>query len=100
MTPSESLMPLIAFLLFTHARLQDNACAMSHDSYVSSNLLCNRPRHVGTLNRQYMYVHRVCEELPKGHITRYTYRQMMPRTGWNLHIYNLEMMRGRRFEPA
>ena len=33
-------MPLIAFLLFTHARLQDNACAMSHDSYVGSNLLC------------------------------------------------------------
>ena len=32
-------MPLIAFLLFTHARLQDNACAMSHDSYVGSNLL-------------------------------------------------------------
>ena len=27
-------MPLIAFLLFTHARLQDNACAMSHYSYV------------------------------------------------------------------
>ena len=24
-------MPLIAFLLYTHARLQDNACAMSHD---------------------------------------------------------------------
>ena len=34
MSPSESSMPLIAFLLFTHARLQDNACAMSHDSYV------------------------------------------------------------------
>ena len=33
MSPS---MPLIAFLLFTHARLQDNACAMSHDSYVGS----------------------------------------------------------------
>ena len=36
MSPSESSMPLIAFLLFTHARLQDNACAMSHDSYVGS----------------------------------------------------------------
>ena len=33
MSPSESSMPLIAFLLLTHARLQDNACAMSHDSY-------------------------------------------------------------------
>ena len=37
MSPS---MPLIAFLQFTHARLQDNACAMSHDSYFGSNLLC------------------------------------------------------------
>ena len=33
MSPSESSMPLIAF---THARLQDNACAMSHDSYLGS----------------------------------------------------------------
>ena len=33
MSPSESSMPLIAF---THARLQDNAYAMSHDSYLSS----------------------------------------------------------------
>ena len=32
MSPSESSMPLIAFLLFTHARLQDNACTMSHDN--------------------------------------------------------------------
>ena len=38
MSPAESSMPLIAFLLFTHARLQDNACAMSHDSYVGSRI--------------------------------------------------------------
>ena len=43
MSPSESSMPLIAFLLVTHARLQDNACAISHDSYVGSNLLCLVP---------------------------------------------------------
>ena len=35
MSPSE---PLIAFLLFTHARLQDNACALSHDSYVDAEI--------------------------------------------------------------
>ena len=43
MSPLESSMPLIAFLLFTHARLQDNVCAMSHDSYVGSNLLWGEP---------------------------------------------------------
>ena len=36
MYASESAMPLIAFLLFTHPRLKNNACAMSHDSYVGS----------------------------------------------------------------
>ena len=36
MSPSESAMPLIAFLLFTYARLQHNACAMSYDSYVGT----------------------------------------------------------------
>ena len=43
MSPSKSSMPLIAFLLFTHARLQDNACAMSHDSYVGSRKSTRKP---------------------------------------------------------
>ena len=33
----ESSMPLIAFLLFTHARLQDNACVMSRVTSVLGN---------------------------------------------------------------
>ena len=60
MSPSESSMLLIAFLLFTHARLQDNACAMSHDSYVGSNLKCYNPRRACAVRVIVVVVLRVC----------------------------------------
>ena len=42
MSPS---MPLIAFLLFTHARLQDHACVMSHDSHAVLGNQRGNPRN-------------------------------------------------------
>ena len=39
------MMPLIAFLLFTHARLQDIACAMSRDSYAVLGNQRGNPRN-------------------------------------------------------
>ena len=42
MSPS---IPLIAFLLFTHARLQDHACVMSHDSHAVLGNQRGNPRN-------------------------------------------------------